>query len=69
MCVNIDEIFKKGKSGKNNHSGLGLYEIRQYINKNKNLNLYTTKSDDFFTQQLEIYYSAKMLDTALMVIN
>ena len=53
--VDTEEIFEKGKSGKENHSGLGLWEVRQYMQKNNNLNLYTTKDDKYFTQQLEIY--------------
>lgn len=57
--INIEEIFEKGKSEKQNHSGLGLWEVRQYIKKNNNLNLYTTKNDNYFTQQLEIYYNKK----------
>ena len=57
--VNTEEIFEKGKSGKPNHSGLGLWEVRQYMNKNENLNLYTTKDDKYFTQQLEIYNNKK----------
>ena len=57
--VNTEEIFAKGKSGKENHSGLGLWEVRQYMKKNNNLNLYTTKDDKYFTQQLEIYYNKK----------
>jgi len=57
--VNIDEIFEKGKTSKTtedskNH-GLGLWEVRQVIKKNKNLDLYTTKSDKYFKQQFEIY--------------
>ena len=54
--VNIDKIFEKGISGKENHTGLGLWEVRQILNKNNNLNLHTNKSKDLFTQQLEIYY-------------
>ena len=54
--VDIDEIFNKGISGKENHSGLGLWEIRQILKKNNNLNLYTSKDDKLFKQQLEIYY-------------
>ena len=54
--VNIDEIFNKGFSGKENHSGLGLWEVKQILKKNKNLNLYTTKDEKLFKQQLEIYY-------------
>lgn len=57
--INIDEIFEKGKSGKPNHSGLGLWEVRQYIKKNNNLNLYTTKDNKYFIQQLEIYYNKR----------
>lgn len=54
--VNIDEIFNKGVSGKENHTGLGLWEIRQILKKNNNVNLHTTKNDKYFSQQLEIYY-------------
>lgn len=58
--INIDEIFEKGYSSKENidekHShGLGLWEVRKYLKKNTNLDLYTTKNDEFFTQQFEIY--------------
>lgn len=54
--VNIGEIFNKGVSGKENHTGLGLWEIRQILKKNNNVNLHTTKNDNYFSQQLEIYY-------------
>ena len=54
--VDLDNIFKKGVTGKANHTGLGLWEIRQIINKNNNINLYTTKDKQYFSQQLEIYY-------------
>lgn len=57
--VDTETIFEKGKSGKANHSGLGLWEVRQYIKKNNNLNLYTTKDTKYFTQQLEIYNNKK----------
>lgn len=57
--VNTEEIFEKGKSGKENHSGLGLWEVRQYMKKNTNLNLFTTKNYKYFTQQLEIYNNKK----------
>lgn len=58
--INIDKIFEKGYSSKGNikekHShGLGLWEVRKYLKKNTNLDLYTTKNDEFFTQQFEIY--------------
>ena len=54
--VNIEQIFNKGVSGKENHTGLGLWEIRQILKKNNNVNLYTTKDVKYFSQQLEIYY-------------
>lgn len=54
--VNISKIFEKGISSKENHSGVGLWKVRNIINFNKNLNLITTKNDKYFKQQLEIYY-------------
>lgn len=53
--IDIDKIFEKGISGKENHTGLGLWEVRKIVKKNNNINLYTTKSDNLFKQQLEIY--------------
>ena len=53
--VNTEEIYQKGNSSKENHSGLGLWKVRQILIHNNNLNLYTTKSNEFFTQQFEIY--------------
>ncbi len=57
--INIDEIFEKGKTSKKNEDaknhGLGLWEVRQFMKKNKNLDLYTTKSEKYFKQQFEIY--------------
>lgn len=54
--LDTEKIFEKGISGKNNHTGLGLWEVRKLIKKNNNINLYTSKNDNFFCQQLEIYY-------------
>lgn len=55
--VDTDRIYEKGFSSKGENRGLGLWEVRQFIKKSKNLNLFTTKDDQYFTQQLEIYYS------------
>lgn len=61
--INIDRMFEKGYTSKqtdensktfSNH-GLGLWEVKKYLKKNTNLDLYTTKNDQFFTQQFEIY--------------
>lgn len=54
--VDIEQIFNKGVSGKENHTGLGLWEIRQILKKNNNINIYTNKDEKYFSQQLEIYY-------------
>ncbi len=56
--VDIEKIFEKGYTSKTEDKkshGLGLSEVRQILKKNKNLNLYTSKDDKFFNQQLEIY--------------
>lgn len=53
--VDTEEIYQKGVSTKKNHTGLGLWKVRQILMHNNNLNLYTTKDSEFFTQQFEIY--------------
>ncbi len=58
--VNTDKIFEKGYTSKveedgKNH-GLGLWEVRKILKKNNNLNLFTTKDNKLFKQQLEIYF-------------
>ena len=53
--VDTEKIFEKGVSGKENHTGLGLWEVRKIVKKNKNANLFTSKSNKFFSQQLELY--------------
>ena len=53
--VDLNEIFEKGKTNKENHTGLGLWEIRKILKRNNNLNLHTTKDAKYFTQQFEIY--------------
>ena len=53
--VDIEKIFEKGLTGKKNHSGIGLWEVRKYVKKSKNLDLYTSKSDEYFKQELSIY--------------
>ena len=54
--VDTEKIFEKGISSKENHTGLGLWEIRKLVKKNSNINLFTSKTDKYFSQQLEIYY-------------
>ena len=56
--VDVNRIREKGytskTSDKSSH-GLGLWEVNKILKKSKNLNLYTTKNDEFFVQELEIY--------------
>jgi len=54
--VDTERIYEKGFSSKGKNRGLGLWEVRNFIKKSKNLNLYTTKDVKYFTQQFEIYY-------------
>ena len=54
--VNINNIFKKDATSKNNHQGLGLFEVKKILSRHSNLNLFTSKNEIFFIQQLEIYY-------------
>lgn len=53
--IDTERIFEKGFSSKAHNTGLGLWEVRQILNKNNNLNLYTHINDNMFIQQLEIY--------------
>lgn len=55
---NVDtiKIFGKGISGKENHTGLGLWEVNKILKKNNNISIFTTKNNKYFSQQLEIYY-------------
>lgn len=54
--IDTDKIFEKGVSEKENHTGLGLWEVNKLIKKNNNINLYTCINNNLFCQQLEIYY-------------
>ena len=55
-AIDTEKIFEKGITEKENHTGLGLWEVRKIVKKTRNTNLYTTKDNKFFKQQLEIYY-------------
>ena len=53
--VNVEKIYEKGFTTKPNITGLGLWEVNKIISKHKNLARYTTKTDEYFRQQIEIY--------------
>lgn len=53
--IDTEKIYEKGYSTKEGNTGLGLWEVRQILTKNTNLNLFTSKDEKYFKQQLEIY--------------
>ena len=53
--INTEKIFEKGVSSKENHTGIGLWEVRKLVSKNNNINLHTSVNQKYFSQQLEIY--------------
>ena len=53
--IDTEKIFEKKYSTKDGNSGLGLWEVRQILKRNNNLNLFTSKTDKYFKQQLEMY--------------
>lgn len=55
--VNLDLIFDKGFTSKPGNTGLGLWKVREILKRNENLNLFTTKNDEYFRQQFEMYYN------------
>ena len=53
--IDIEKIYEKAYSTKPNNTGLGLWEVRKIIKRNENLNMFTTKNENYFIQQIEIY--------------
>lgn len=53
--IDMKKIFNKGITGKENHTGLGLWEVQKLVKKNPNVILIPSKNDKFFVQQLEIH--------------
>ena len=54
--IDTKQIFEKGISGKENHSGIGLWEVNNIVKKNNNIVLNTTKDENYFKQELQIYF-------------
>lgn len=52
--VDTEKIFEKDFSTKNRNSGIGLWEVKNIVDRNKNVTLLTTKDKKFFTQRLII---------------
>lgn len=58
--VDTEKIFEKDFSTKNRNSGIGLWEVKNIVDRNINVNLITSKDDKFFTQRL--FISEELLD-------
>ena len=54
--ISTTQIFEKGYSTKNRNSGFGLWHVHKVLEKNTNLDLFTTIKDNVFSQQLAVYY-------------
>lgn len=54
--IDTKKIFEKGISGKENHSGIGLWEVNNIVKKNNNIVLNTTNDEKYFKQELQIYF-------------
>lgn len=57
--LDINRLAEKGYTSKTedkeNH-GIGLWQVAKLVKKHKNVFLKTSKSEEFFTQELHIYY-------------
>ena len=53
--IDTYKIFEKSYSTKPHNTGLGLWEVNKILKKHNNLAIYTSKDDELFKQQLEIY--------------
>ena len=54
--IDTKKIFEKGFSEKENHAGVGLWEVNQILKRISNANLITSINENYFKQSLEIYY-------------
>lgn len=54
--LEISKIFEKGFSTKEKSRGLGLWEIKQILQNNSNLELYTYRKNSLFWQELSIFH-------------
>ena len=52
--IDTEKIFEKNYSTKHRNSGIGLWEVKNIIAKNKNVTLVTTKDEKLFKQELYI---------------
>ena len=57
--VDTYKIFEKSYTTKPHNTGLGLWEVNKILKKNDNLAIFTSKDEELFKQQLEIYLPKK----------
>ena len=53
--VDTEKIFEKNYTTKKGNTGLGLWKIKNILEKDQSFELQTTKDDNLFRQELEIY--------------
>lgn len=53
--IDLSQIYDKEFTTKPGNSGLGLWKIRDILKQDTKFDLFTTKDDHMFRQQLEIY--------------
>lgn len=53
--ISTTKIFEKGYSTKNRDSGFGLWNVHKILEKNINLDLFTSIDDNMFSQKFTIY--------------
>ena len=55
--IDTTKIFEKNYTTKKNkkNSGLGLWKVHDILKKDHSLDLFTTKDDNMFRQEIEIY--------------
>lgn len=54
--IDMNKIFSKGYSTKIKNTGLGLWEVKQILLKHSNLDLYTSKNGNIFSQEFTVYH-------------
>ena len=54
--IDTNKIFEKGVSSKENHTGIGLWEVNKIVINNNNTVLKTSKDEKYFKQELQIYF-------------
>ncbi len=57
--IDTNKIFELNISSKENHNGIGLWEVNKILKKYNNVHLNTTTNEKYFSQQLEIFYQTK----------